>query len=451
MKKSLRYFVTKAKCTYNRRQDESYVSIATNSSTEIDIDIYINKALYDTYEARITNESGTYVGFDVGVGTKVKALNPDIVNHVQLFTNAYSGTAEVEVWAIKGSGATKTEVCLAGDKTKGDIYINATDRLIVKVFTPYTFPYDFNLYLVESSFSTDAETWKNNFNEVLKQMVAELQVSNVYVHTWTSADNYWDFNGNGTFDIVSGAGLDQGVDVPGGLQIFSETYSMAVQADDGCSNNPSKVYSEFVIKGSLRTHWVLEKDYNKDDPDDSLTLYLNNVDNIDILRNITYFKIVEFYDSEMDEADHWEVLSVDAVNIFTTPPSIKFHNSKPGAKALKKNYSASDGITIWCDVLHAGLTDFAKYDDNIPRSCSFCQDGNDYKLFMHEFLHQGRNNFFRHVGRSDIDNANFPPYTDNIMFNGKSTNTKLRNRELYIPFPEYMHNTTYSQWERIRE
>ena len=121
----------------------------------------------------------------------------------------------------------------------------------------------------------------------------------------------------------------------------------------------------------------------------------------------------------------------------------------PGGGALKKNYLASDGITLYCDYVYKGLTDVNIFTQVIPSSCSFCRDVNDYTLFIHEFLHQALSKWYRHVGRPATVEANYPPYEGNIMYFSDPLGTSLRYRELFVPVSEPMNNP-YSQWERIR-
>lgn len=68
-----------------------------------------------------------------------------------------------------------------------------------------------------------------------------------------------------------------------------------------------------------------------------------------------------------------------------------------------------------------------------------------------EFLHQGINNFYRHVGNTESEHGNVAPYVDNVMFYGTEIGERLLYRTLGVLNGEIPEPTPYSQWKKIRE
>jgi hypothetical protein len=427
-------------------QPVSYLSVATQSSSQIKISIHIPSAVYDRYDAVLTG-SNSSIWFDAAHTIRKLVLQSG-ENTIPLYTGSWEGNAEVEVWAYVGAGEAEKSVCLTGDKTKGDLYNSAADRLVVYVADEQVVPVDIGVYLVESEFTTDAKTYADNVNGYLKQAVAKVDESYVTVTRWTSAERDWDLNGNGKFDIINGVGIMDRVEWTK-LPLVPESYTMEAQIGgplrEGCI--PKVVSESFVIKGGIRSHSVLVYDYNKDDLTYSRTLFLNSVAGV---RSGNVYRVVRYYDSDMDLEGHYELIWIDLVN--SVANEVTFHKfGPPGEQPLDHDYDAVDGISIFIDGGYGGITEFEFARDLSTTNCSFCEDNAGYKVLTHEFLHQNVNGFYRHVGNIDSKNGDVSPYKDNLMYNGTEIGDQLLYRTLKVINGEKPTPTPYSQWEKIRE
>ncbi len=421
----------------------NYVSMAEGCSTHFRIIIDGNLATAYNRIVAITPRSYN-VSFSKGTMKDTLALTTNI-NEVKIFAlaGALKNTPiDIYVYGIEDPAK---PACLAGD------CYGAEDRLQVIVYSEIQMKRATVFKVASPTLNPTPEEFKAGADPILKQAVVEMGDS---LDTCSLASDSWDLNGNGKVDYISNHRILQpykfGDD---GDTMFSELtameFSAQIEADryDGANNRNRGV---FLIGKYFRTHYLMTYSYRPDSKDDSQILHLHDLTGI--TTGETY-RLARYNDSLSDLTGHYEDIVV--TQIYEAGGYIKFRNAD-GSNTLSKAYERKNGYSLYLasydDFEFLGITPQADTMSATPASCSFVAKGGlNYRIIVHEFLHQGLNGFFRHVTTGNIKNDEIVnPIAKNLM-NCAPNGTELRKRSLTIPNWEPAGGAVYSQWDKFRE
>ena len=363
---------------------KSYISIAEGCSTYFCIKVDGNlSTAYNRLVAVLPRSDN--VSFSKGTMRDTFDLTTG-TNEVKIF--ALSGAVkntpiDVNVYGIEDPAR---PACLAGDCYGSD------DKLGVVVYNKKTYN-DYRLYLVNTpAFNPDTNTWKTEFNKIIKQGVIEMGS----LEKITKNDMSWDLNGNGLLDFfISNKDIP-----PDNWEEFELLKSIGEVYGCASDSNPAII----VIKGELRKHWVITEDVNAGE--DMVTL--NSVKGLSVGDNVYIGPWLDINSGDYE----WIYIQRIWENINVIEVSQDSAGNTAGLKFDHLRYetfweSNTNGVTL--------------------ASCSFVKDNPEYSSLVHEFLHQTMVG-----GLSDLNDST--DNTDNIMhgYSASRTNKLLRYRELEI-------------------
>ncbi|MDR0307051.1 MAG: hypothetical protein LBI42_09485 [Chitinispirillales bacterium] len=400
----------------NRQGYINYVSVKDKGSTFVKVDLSIPSGLYDVIEAKAVRNRYGRVSFSDDIRDTIRVLQNKSDNLLMIFGHG-EGTAEIEIWAKNRE--TGESACFAGNCEEAD------DRLMVKVFVEHVFG-EFNTYTAGNvSFKPTLVQWQNGFNRILKQMVAKLYPDWI---TMNVSRDGWDIVNNGLLDVIYGFGVtDQHGAAfnrehrPEGGRLWQSEDNLLVSWNGEFGTAiTNRSHAHFIVKDPIRTHYVLKRDYIKNNGEN--ILYLHTVDSI----VPGQYRISKYYDTG-DEGELINVLKVDD----KSNNSIVFRKGNITGTPLDNDYKASNNITIY----YTGNTigGFSIY------SLSFATDKHSYNAHVHEFLHHEGNLGYPHVKRIELS-----PYSTNIMYPATSGGDQLRHRDL-----NFDNGDEGSQWMYI--
>lgn len=396
---------------------KNYLSIASGCSTSFKVDISLSDVVFERYMLKITenfnlsfNSSSLIDTFEVTTGTSIVPIYS--------LSSPHEGIADMQLIGVSKGGF---QTVLAGE-----MYNDETDSLeedVLKVVEYNEIEYPNKVYH-QSGFGISSSTWKNEFNDVLRQGTAKID-SPEFIGINTSD---WDLNNSGYFDIFVGAKLDS--TLPDGF--YDEFEAVIVNADEfyDCGDNISS--SHFIIDAVVRLHSIIIEDPVPDADGLVRKFKLNTLYEVFITDTVSIGSFV-------DTSNHKKVIitgkNYDSSYIFVGLV-------EDTSQGLPDEYSMENYSTIYIEGIISGET---------RESCSFCMQNMSIYTYIHEFLHQQIVGDFYHTGFFGFPDRE----KDNIMYpTSERTGAKLKYREVPIYETTFTGPGTesyYKQWDQFND
>ena len=382
-----------------------YLSIRAGDSTKFKVVNRYSYNMYDKFYAKIEFDMSTSLSFKRDNDVDTISIVAEDTNVIQLFSRStvYEGEAEINIYGEVFGQSPKQ---LSGNTSVADDYLK------VIVYQERLEEY-LSYYRVRnpSNFNPTPNNIKNEFNDILKQAVFDIDTVSID----NTNNNIWDNNNNENLDLfMSYINVDTSryEQIKLFYEIENEFWEKPSCFDTtlGDIQTPKIV----VINGKITFNWLLIADADSGDS----VLYLNTVNR---LKPGTSTVKLKPWNSTAG-SEYVNIISKDDVtNTVTIFPPIK-HNHFAGDILMDEREQNPGGV-------------------NLSRSNCSCMPNTDkYKNHVHEFLHMYKNNMLSHT-IEDSTNIMYPVYKEGYG--------KLRYREQITDDIFNTGSDCESQWEKI--